>query len=76
MKKPPEFGGFLQGRTKRWRRQPDGLPSVPIASLPDEKDEDHDQSRGDQHPVLAVKTKKSKTLNEKLHRPRPCFCAE
>jgi hypothetical protein len=72
-KKPPEFGGFSQRRTKTWRHWPDRSPSVPIASLPDKKDEGHDQSSGDQHPVLAVETKKCKTLNEKLHRSRPCF---
>ena len=73
MKKPPEFGGFSQRRTTRRRRGPDRLPSVPIASLPRKKDEGHDQSRGDQHPVLPVNTKKCKTPNEKLHRSRPQF---
>jgi hypothetical protein len=38
---------------------------------PYEKNESHDQSSGDQHPVLAFKTQKSKTLDEKLHRSRP-----
>jgi hypothetical protein len=71
MKKPPEFGGFLARTNKRWRHCSDRLPLVPSASLPDKKDKDHDQSSGDQHPVLAVNTKKCKTLNEKLHRSRP-----
>ena len=71
MKKPPEFGGFLARTNKRRRHCSDRLPSVPSASLPDKKDKDHDQSSGDQHPVLAVNTKKCKTLNEKLHRSRP-----
>jgi hypothetical protein len=54
----------------------DGWPSNPIASPPHKKNENRDQSRDDQHPVLAFKTQKYKTLDEKLHRSRPQFWAE
>ncbi|MEI9924562.1 MAG: hypothetical protein WDN50_14430 [Bradyrhizobium sp.] len=52
------------------------LLSDPFARPPREENEDRDQSRDDQHPVLAFKTQKNKTLDEKLHRSRPQFWAE
>jgi hypothetical protein len=53
-----------------------GDRSEPVTGPPREQNEDRDQSRGDQHPVLAFKTEKYKTLDEKLHRSRPQFWAE
>jgi hypothetical protein len=53
-----------------------GSFSEPVAGPPREQNEDRDQSRGDQHPVLAFKTEKYKALDEKLHRSRPQFWAE
>jgi hypothetical protein len=53
-----------------------GLLSDLFAGSPREKDKACDQSRDDQHPVLAFKTQKYKTLDEKLHRSRPQFWAE
>jgi hypothetical protein len=75
MKNPPKFGGSSGGSAKN-RREQHGLLSTPAARHPYEKNESHDQSSSDQHPVLAFKTHKSKTLNEKLHRFRPRFWAE
>jgi hypothetical protein len=49
------------------------LRSGPIASLPDEENENRDHANHDKHPVLAFETQKSKMLNEKLHRFRPLF---
>jgi hypothetical protein len=54
----------------------DGWLSSLLARPPRKKYRDRDQSRDDQHPVLAFKTKKYKTLDEKLHRSRPLFWAE
>jgi hypothetical protein len=54
-------------------QEPDTWPSDSVASPPREKNEDRNQSCGDQHPVLAFKTQKYKTLDEKLHRSRPQF---
>jgi hypothetical protein len=53
-----------------------GLLSDLLAGPPRQKDRGCDQSRDDQHPVLAFKTQKYKTLDEKLHRSRPRFWAE
>jgi hypothetical protein len=47
-----------------------------LAGPPCKKNGDRDQSRDDQHPVLAFETQKYKTLDEKLHRSRPQFWAE
>jgi hypothetical protein len=49
------------------------LPSGPIARLPDKENESGDQASHDEHPVLTFETKKSKMLNQKLHRCRPFF---
>jgi hypothetical protein len=49
--------------------------SDPIASLPGEKNGSGDQADRDKHPVLALKTQKSKMPKKKLHRSRPHRCA-
>jgi hypothetical protein len=54
----------------------DWLLSVPMAILPSEKNENCDQSGGDEHPVLAFKAQKRKMPDQKLHRSRPRFWAE
>jgi hypothetical protein len=75
-------GSILRGsieapqNEKVFQQAIDGSFSGPFASPPREKNEDCDQSRDDQHPVLAFKTQKHKTLDEKLHRSRPQFWAE
>jgi hypothetical protein len=76
MKKTPETGGFLQRWTKSFRQAMDWLLSVPMAILPSEKNENCDQSGGDEHPVLAFKAQKRKMPDQKLHRSRPRFWAE
>jgi hypothetical protein len=50
--------------------------SVSSTRRPNQQDKDGDHSNGDQHPVLALKAQKYKTLDEKLHRSRPQFWAE
>jgi hypothetical protein len=50
---------------------PERLPSDPVASLPDEENENCDQPNDDRHPVLAFETQKSKMLSENLHAPAP-----
>lgn len=44
-----------------------------IASLPDKKHVNRDQSGDNQHPVLAFESQKGEMLNEKLHHARPNF---
>jgi hypothetical protein len=57
---------FAAARWSEWRS------SDPIASLPDEKNENGDQHNHDKHPVLTLETQKCKMLNEKLQAP-PLF---
>jgi hypothetical protein len=71
MSAPVELKIFSKGNIKSL-----GSFSDPFASPPREKNKDCDQSSDDQHPVLAFKTQKYKTLDEKLHRSRPQFWAE
>jgi hypothetical protein len=47
--------------------------SVPVAGLPNEKNESRDQGGHDQHPVLAFETQKGKMLDQKPHRSLPIF---
>ncbi|WP_213739071.1 hypothetical protein [Bradyrhizobium sp. dw_411] len=63
-------------KKKVFQQAADGWLSDLLASPPDEKNKGRDQSRDDQHPVLAFKTEKYKALDEKLHRSRPQFWAE
>jgi hypothetical protein len=51
--------------------------SVPAAGAEDEKDKAGDDRQNNDHPVLAVKAKKGKVLDQKVQRPRapPIFGA-
>jgi hypothetical protein len=53
------------------RADPDRLCSNRVARSPDEDNEDADQKKYNEHPVLALEAKKAKFLNEKLHCARP-----
>lgn len=63
------YHGFCNTLPRSFRRR----ISTPIASDPEEKDEDNDQPGCDRHPVLSFEAKKRETLDKKLHRFRPHF---
>jgi hypothetical protein len=51
--------------------------SNPVAGAKNEKDKNRDHRSGDEHPVLAVKAKERKVLDQKMQRPRaPILRAE
>ncbi len=51
--------------------------SVPAAGAANEKNKARDDRKNQDHPVLAVKAKKGKVLDEKVQRPRaPIFGAK
>jgi hypothetical protein len=49
------------------------LRSGPVASLPDEKNEDRNYAHQNKHPVLAFETQKGEMLNKELHVARSLF---